>query len=201
MKNFLPGKDFTLVAAWFFASNMIVLVLIIILLSVPTGARSTNEENITYSVFSSKPPVNATISDSVEIDDARAAIIDQYFKEHKCPLAGTGRKMVELSDEHNFEFWWLPAIAWQESSCGKNIIDGSYNAWGYGIYGDNAKKFSNWDEAMEIIANDLSVNFFGKGLVEPCEVERRYTPPSKGSWCRSIKYFKDELINYKSPNI
>lgn len=151
-----------------------------------------------YSVFASKPFVTPVLQDEIVGEDNRAAIIDNYFAKFKCPLAGTGAKMVEMADKYGFEFWWLPAIAWQESTCGKVMIPNSYNAWGYGIYGDTVTKFLNYDQAMEAMSKDLKKNFFDKGLIEPCEFEKRYTPPSKGRWCKSIKYFRDQMIGFKN---
>ncbi len=163
-------------------------------------SRNQKTEDIVYSVFEAKPPVSITAEDSLEGEDTRAAIIDQYFAKHKCPMAGTGKLMVAAADKYGFDYWWLPAIAWQESTCGKVMPNNSYNAWGYGIYGTKVTRFASWDEAVETIARDLSKNFFAKGLIEPCDVMKRYTPPSKGSWCKGIIFFRDEMLSFKTPD-
>lgn len=188
-------KNLKLLTVWFLASNIVAFTIVAYFVLHPYA---TQKESIEYSVFASKPLVETQITDSIELSDARAVIIDQYFAKHKCPLTGTGKTIVELSDKYNFAFWWLPAIAWQESTCGKQIIEGSYNPLGYGIYGSKVTKFLSWDEAFTQVAKDLSKNYFSKGLIEPCDVQKVYTPSSKGSWCKSIKFFRDELLDYKT---
>lgn len=188
-------KKLLLVLGWFFLANVLAFT---IALSMLAQTLNNTPKVLAYSVFASKPFVTASISEKIGSEDTRAAIIDHYFTRYGCPLAGTGQKMVEASDKYGFEFWWLPAIAWQESTCGKVMIPNSFNAWGYGIYGDRVTKFASWDEAIDHIAKDLNKNFFARGLTEPCEFEKRYTPPSKGRWCKSIKYFRDEMLDYKT---
>ncbi|MEK7595428.1 MAG: hypothetical protein AAB443_02470 [Patescibacteria group bacterium] len=182
-----------LIVIWYVSANIVALSLTLFLF-----ARKESPKLITYSIFQTNPHVTGEVLGAVTGKDSRAEIIDQYFAKYKCPLTGTGVKMVEVADKYNFEFWWLAAIAWQESTCGKQMIPDSYNAWGYGIYGDTVTKFTSWEEAMDKIGSDLSKNFFGKGLIEPCEVEKRYTPPSKGRWCKSIQYFRDAMLYYKT---
>jgi len=180
------------VTTWFLLTNILSL-LFISQLILPS-----KEGTGKYSFFSSKPPSSFNLREGLVGEDARPEIIDQYFARFDCPLTGYGEKMVSVADAYGFEFWWLPAIAWQESSCGKQLIGGSYNPFGYGIYGDNVIRFTSFDEAIEQVGWDLSANFFGEGLVHPCDVQSKYTPPSNGSWCSAIEYFRDEMLNYKS---
>ncbi len=189
----LKNKPLILVI-WMISTYVITAASLVYLIS-----RNQKSQDIAYSVFEAKPPVTITSEDSLSGEDTRAAVIDQYFAKHKCPMAGTGEIMVAAADKYGFEYWWLPAIAWQESTCGKAMPNNSYNAWGYGIYGTKVTRFTSWEEAVDTIARDLSKNFFAKGLIEPCDVMKRYTPPSNGSWCKGINYFKDEMLGYKSP--
>ena len=190
----LSQKLFPILLAYFVFTYLVVVAAAVVMLS-----KANNEQNISYSVYASKPPVLFSLTEQLTGSDSRAAIIDQYFENHNCPMVGTGKKMVEVSDKYGFEYWWLPAIAWQESTCGKQIIEGSYNPFGFGIYGDNVIKFANWDDAIDRVGKELQKNYFELGLNEPCEVQQKYTPPSKGSWCESVKFFRDEMLNYKSP--
>lgn len=191
----LPNSKALILVLWFTSSLIITGTTLFYLTS-----RHSKKEEPLYSVFEAKPPLEITAEDSISGSDSRAAIVDQYFAKHKCPMAGTGQKMVEVADKYGFDYWWLPAIAWQESTCGKVMPHDSYNAWGYGIYGTKVTRFESWDQAIETIARDLSKNYFNKGLVEPCDVMKRYTPPSKGSWCKGIIYFRDEMLAHKTPD-
>ncbi|MBI4091505.1 hypothetical protein HY419_01990 [candidate division WWE3 bacterium] len=190
----LSKKYSAIIIGWFAFSNFIAYAMVTALIG-----QATPNTSIKYSVFASKPLLAPSFTESLQGSDSRAAIIDQYFAKYKCPLTGAGKKMVELADKYNFPFWWLPSIAWQESTCGKQLPKNSNNPFGYGIYGDKIKRFESLDQAMESVAWDLATHYFNKGLTEPCEVEKVYTPPSKGSWCNSIKFFRDEMLDYKSP--
>lgn len=135
--------------------------------------------------------------------DSRALKIEKVFEKFKCPLAGNGAFIVEKADEHGIPYWLVPAVAFQESGCGKKTpeptgITESYNAWGYGIWGQNIKTFNGWEAGISAVSKYFGVNFFSKGITDPCQIMEIYTPPSKGSWCEGVKYFADLIENFAS---
>lgn len=172
-----------------------------LMLAVSLLLNSGKKKEITYSVFSSKPLVTLSAEGTIEGRDTRPATIDQYFAKHNCPLTGTGQKMVEVADKYGIDFWLIPAIAWQESTCGKSVIPGSNNPFGYGIYENVTTKFDDIDTAIETLGKYFRKYFYSQGITEPCEIEKTYTPPSKGRWCKSVEYFRDELTSFKSPDL
>ena len=135
--------------------------------------------------------------------DSRAIRIEKVFEKFKCPLAGNGVFIVEEADEHGIPYWLVPAVSFQESGCGKKTpepasVTESYNAWGYGVWGQNAKTFDDWGAGISAVSKYFGVNFFSKGITDPCEIMRIYTPSSKGSWCEGVKYFADLIENFES---
>lgn len=135
--------------------------------------------------------------------DSRVLKIEKVFAKFKCPLAGNGAFIVQKADEHGVPYWLVPAVSFQESGCGKKTpepvgIAESYNAWGYGVWGNNIKTFSNWEAGISAVSKYFGVNFFSKGITDPCQVMATYTPPSNGSWCEGVKYFADLIENFES---
>jgi hypothetical protein len=77
----------------------------------------------------------------------------------------------------------------QESGLCKHIYEGSYNCWGWGIYGNTVTRFSSYEEAIETISRGLKKNYIDKGLTTPEDIMRKYTPPSTGSWAYGVNFF------------
>jgi hypothetical protein len=72
-----------------------------------------------YSIFSSKPLVLGVSSERILSADARAAALDGVLDYFDCPMKGMGKMFVEEADKNNIPYWLVPAIAFQESNCGK----------------------------------------------------------------------------------
>jgi hypothetical protein len=153
--------------------------------------------------FASKPLLSGSKGESVSITDARVEKIDRILEKYKCPLAGKGKYFVETADRYNVPYWLVASIAFQESSCGKNTpkpagVGESYNAWGWGVWGTRIKTFDSWENGIDAVTKYLAVNFFEKGVQEPCEIMNVYTPSSNGSWCSGVQYFGDMIQTFET---
>ena len=178
---------------------------------------STSKYSPKYSIFSSKPLTSLAASTNLFGGDTRAATLDKIFEAYNCPLAGLGNTFVKEADKNEIPYWLVAAISFQESSCGKNTpqikLEGqedvtdpddlkfkeSYNAWGWGVWGNNIKTFDSWEDGIESVSRYLGTTFYSKGVTDTCEIMKTYTPPSDGSWCRGVNYFGEMIQNYTSP--
>ncbi|RJR27363.1 hypothetical protein C4561_02305 [candidate division WWE3 bacterium] len=136
----------------------------------------------------------ATISGDIEakrID--RELILTRFFEKYNSPLMPHVKTFVEVADKYKIDFRLLPAISCIESSCGKRLIPGSYNPFGWGIYGDNVIRFVSYDEAIEKVGEGLNKGYFAKGLNTPEKIAPVYTPPSHVHWLGKVKYFMNEM--------
>lgn len=154
-------------------------------------------------LFASKSPENPQTSYETQAVDARAVKIEAIFEKYKCPMVGAGTYLVQKADEYQIPYWLVTSVAFQESGCGKKTpkvagLEESYNAWGYGVWGGNVKTFDSWEAGISAVSKYFSVNFFSKGITDPCEIMKTYTPPSKGSWCEGVKYFGELIENFES---
>ena len=165
--------------------------------------KAVPQDTTKYSIYSSKPLTIKTTTASIYSRDSRAQKINAVYKIYNCPLEGMGDVMVYEADKNNIPWWLVAAISFQESGCGKktpktNGVE-SYNAWGWGVYGDYVFSFDNWVRGIETVSKYLSDKFYSQGVTDTCEIMKIYTPPSKGSWCEGVNHFGDTIQNYETP--
>lgn len=154
---------------------------------------SSYEETITEA---NQIPILPPFEASLIARDARPKIVSSFLENYSCPLVPYGQyadKYIEVADKYSLDFRLIPAISMQESNCCKKIPEGSNNCWGYGIYGDQVVRFSTVEEGIEAVAKTLAKNYTSKGLMEPEEIMRKYTPQSKGSWAAGVLHFMNEM--------
>lgn len=187
-----------LIITWIVFSHVLFILVGCTLLFFPTKTK-TNASNH-YHIYSSIPPTINETEYVIGTKDARAEKINSVFRKYKCPLEGLGDAFVEEADKNDIPWYLVASIAFQESSCGKNVptVEGvsSYNAWGYAVYGSNVHTFDNWVEGIEVVSRYLRKRFYSQGITKPSEIMKTYTPPSQGSWYKGVEYFSDMFVNY-----
>ncbi|NMB70435.1 hypothetical protein GYA27_04555 [candidate division WWE3 bacterium] len=185
---------------WAFSSFFMFTAATLIFLLLPWKVKPLQQDK--YSIYASTPLTLKDMSYSIYTRDSRAQKINAVFKEYKCPLEGLGEVFVYEADKYNIPWWLVAAVSFQESTCGKRTPEPSglesYNAWGWAVYGDNVQTFDNWVRGIETVSEYMSENFYQKGVTEPCEIMKTYTPPSKGSWCEGVMNFGDQIQNYST---
>ncbi|MFZ3069377.1 MAG: hypothetical protein WA052_03665 [Microgenomates group bacterium] len=145
-------------------------------------------------VFAALPSFDQQIQTSIKTADARSEIIRQYLNKYGSPLEPYSDLIVQLSDQYDFDYRWLVAIAQQESGLCLHIPENSFNCWGWGIYGDKVTRFDNYEDALRRISPQFTKIFLkGDHSKDPSEVMKTYTPPSDGSWAAGVSTFFDDL--------
>ena len=129
----------------------------------------------------------------VVADDARPLIIRRYLERYNSPLVDYADLIFELSQTYGFEYYWIPAIAQQESNLCKKIPEGSYNCWGYGIHSKGTLGFDSYEMALESFAEYLSREYFEKELNTAELIMKKYCPHSNGSWAFGVNQFITEM--------
>jgi len=129
--------------------------------------------------------------------DSRAIVVANFLERYNSPLTPHdyfGQVFVDLADKYEVDFRLLPAIAMQESNLCKKIPEGSYNCLGFGIYGGKTTEFdsfeANFERAIQVLKKIYIDN--DKRLT-PEDIEKKYTPPSKGSWANSVNQWMAEM--------
>lgn len=187
--------------AWLSATVATIILTLTLLISSLNGNSPT--ENLKYTIYAAKPLVLGAATFRLEHGDSRAELINSVFEKYNCPMAGLGEKFVAEADKNEIPYWIVASIAFQESSCGKKvpIVGGqsSFNAYGYGVWGNNITMFDSWEHGIEVMSRYMHKMFFSKGTDDLCEIMKTYTPPSEGSWCEGVEFFKKEITEFQSP--
>ena len=140
---------------------------------------------------------NLKISEQISMDDARPVILKKYLEKYKSPLLPYADLIFQLSESYGYEYYWIVAIAQQESNLCKKIPDDSYNCWGYGIHKKGTLKFETYELSIRSYAEYLKREYFDKGLNTPELIMKKYCPSSNGSWAKGVQQFIDEMENGK----
>ena len=125
--------------------------------------------------------------------DARPMLIKKYLEKYNSPLVPYSDLIFQISEDYGFEYYWIPAIAQQESNLCKKAPEGSHNCWGYGIHKKGTLGFDNYEIAIKSYAEYLKREYFDKGLNTPELIMKKYCPSSNGSWANGVNQFIEEL--------
>jgi len=147
-----------------------------------------------FLAYAAIPQTTKTLKTAIRTGDARPVMIDLYLERFHSPLAGYGQFIVNAAEEYDVDPYLFIAIAQQESNLGKKMpSDDCHNAWGYGIHSRGTLCFNSWEEGIEIVMKGLSQKFLERGITNPDEIMRTYTPFSNGSWANGVEQFIEEL--------
>jgi hypothetical protein len=125
--------------------------------------------------------------------DKRAQILQAYLEKHNSPLAYHAHDFIEAADKNGIDWKLVPAIAGVESTFGK-AIPGGYNAWGWGVYGDQAIYFSSWKNGINTVAEGLKTRYVDKGLTDPYAMNKVYAAST--AWGGHVAFFLNDLDQF-----
>ncbi len=143
--------------------------------------------------YAALPPASGTLKPQIIEEDARVAVVRDFFTKYKSPLVGLENEVVSTADKYGLDYRLIPAIAMQESNLCKKIIKDSYNCWGFGIYGKKVTRFDNYKQAIDTVTKTLATKYKANGLETPDEIMKKYTPGSNGSWANGVNIFMNQL--------
>jgi hypothetical protein len=130
-------------------------------------------------------------------EDNRAQILRDYLEKRNSPLAGSASTFIEQADRYNLDWRLVAAISGLESGFGKQIPVNSYNGWGWGIYGNNVKRFNSWDEAIETISQGLRENYVNKmGTDNVYSIGRIYA--ASPTWAVRVESFMMDISRFQN---
>lgn len=125
--------------------------------------------------------------------DSRAKILAKYLSNFDSPLQNHAQDFIDAADTYKLDWKMLPAIAGVESTFGK-FIPGGFNAWGWGVYGNQAIYFSSWKKGIFTIAKGLRENYLDKGLNDPYAINRIYA--ASPTWGSKVAFFMQDLEKF-----
>ncbi len=131
--------------------------------------------------------------------DRRVHVLADFLKQHKSPLEASARTFVETADSHNIDWKLVAAISGVESTFAHHLPYNSYNAWGWGIYGDNMIYFTSYDEGIQIISQSLRQRYMDTWGAQTVHDIGRYYAASP-TWADRVVYFMANIDQFALDN-
>ena len=144
---------------------------------------------------------SAVLADArnVSLSDNRVKILREFLESYNSPIAQNAEEFVRYADFYNLDWRFVAAISGIESTFGHQIPYGSYNAWGWGVYGNNVTYFSSWTEGIRIISKGLRENYMNKwGAADIYQVGRIYA--ASPTWAVRVDSFMNRISNFSILN-
>lgn len=121
--------------------------------------------------------------------DKRVIKLEKFLETYDSPLAEYADKLVESADKYGLDWKLVPAITGVESTFGKQIPAGSYNAYGWA---NGAFYFQSWEQSIELVSKTLKEKYLERGLDTPYKMAPVYAPPSK-TWAWKVIFFMNKI--------
>ncbi len=141
-------------------------------------------------------------SGKAEDTDIRKVALKNIFKKYNSPLADSADAYIKYADENGVDWELLPAISGVESTFGKALPGGSYNAYGWG----NGKiYFTSWEDGIKVIEQALRQNYINRGARNVWSIGPIYA--ASPTWSVRVDSFMSEInreyqrLSVMTPNI
>jgi hypothetical protein len=147
-----------------------------------------------YNASESSPRLNNPNLKQMGLD-SRVKILTSFLKQYDSPLAPFAADFVQMADKYNLDYKLVAAISGVESTFGKEIPPASYNAWGWGVYGDNVIRFKSWDEGIATISQGLRERYMDQwGGKDIYEIGAMYA--ASKAWPGHVEYYMDKIQEF-----
>lgn len=123
--------------------------------------------------------------------DYRVITLKNFFDNYNSPLANYAADFVYWADYYDIDWRLVASISGVESTFGKRIPKGSFNAYGWN---NGEYSFKSWEDSIEHVTKTLRVKYKDKGAVTIKQIAHRYAPPSS-TWAWKVNYFMNKIDN------
>lgn len=137
----------------------------------------------------------ATVS-AKQVQDNRGKVLAAYLTSKDSPLASSADTIVKQADQNGIDWKLLPSIAGVESSYCLAIPANSYNCYGYGIYGNQVRYFSSWDNGVATVSGALRTDYVAKGAITVDQIGHMYA--ASPTWAVRVEANMDDLEQFST---
>lgn len=127
-----------------------------------------------------------------QVVDLRIGQLQSFLEKQGSPLAPHADDFITAADRYDLDWKLLPAITGVESTFGKHIPYGSYNAYGWA---NGAYHFESWEHSINHVSKALKEKYVNRGLDTPHKIGPVYAPPST-TWAGKVVHFMNQIENY-----
>ncbi len=134
-----------------------------------------------------------TVAAEVKLEeDHRIETLRTYLQSKNSPLSDFAETFVEVADEYDLDYRFLPAITGIESNFGQVQVENSHNPFGWG---GGYAYFESFDEAIRTVGRELYERCIKLGMDTPLEIGPSYCPPNYRYWIVAVEGFMSEISN------
>ena len=127
--------------------------------------------------------------------DKRPEVLKAYFTKYNSPLVPYAENFVEEADKNKLDWKLVASIAGVESYFGQQIPIFSYNGWGYGVYGNNVRRFSSWEDGIQVVSRALRSEYMdGWKATNVSEIGSIYA--ADPMWANKVSHFMTDIENF-----
>jgi hypothetical protein len=167
-------------------NKLVFLLIFIFTLIIPTSVGQADQAPINRQL-------TASSLESRQLDK-RAVILSAYFAKYNSPFQYHAGDFIDAADTYGVDWKLVPAISGVESTFGKHSY--GYNAWGWGIYGDQRLNFSSWRKGIFTVTGGLKENYIDDGLTDPYSMNKRYA--ASKTWGSRVDYFMKDISKFEA---
>ena len=99
---------------------------------------------------------------SNEVNYQKVKTLKSFLEANNSPLSSSAQTFVDEAEKYDIDWRMVAAISGVESTFGLAIPANSYNAWGWGVYGDNVIRFSSWDDGIATISRGIRERYMNQ---------------------------------------
>lgn len=131
--------------------------------------------------------------------DERVETLKRMLEYYHSPLEPYAEHFVLEADKYELDWRLVAAISGVESTFGKRIPSGSYNAWGWGIPtgAQSGIAFADWKKGISTVSSGLRKNYYNRGAETIDDVGRKYA--ASKAWPTSVRFFLSKIDAFSLP--
>jgi len=114
--------------------------------------------------------------------------IRRVLEKNDSPMVDQVDSFIETCNKYNLDCYLLPSIAGVESTFGKFIYPGSFNAFGWGR---GLIQFRDWTDGIDTVGEGLRKNYINKGATTVDQIGAIYCEGN--TWSGKVNYFMNQF--------
>jgi hypothetical protein len=128
--------------------------------------------------------------------DTRTHVLQAYLEKQNSPLAAHAKTFIDSADQNNLDWKLVAAISGVESYFGQQIPANSYNGWGYGVYGNNVRRFESWDDGIITVSQAIRNDYMNKwGAQNVFQIGQVYAADPR--WAGKVLHFITQIEEFE----
>ena len=128
--------------------------------------------------------------------DERIDTLRAYLLKHNSPLTDEASHFITEADRFGLDWKLVAAIAGTESTFGKHVPAGSYNAWGWGIPtgAQSGIAFESWKQGITTVSKGLKDRYINRGATSIEGIGRIYAASPR--WPGNVRFFLNQIESF-----